>query len=440
MNNTRHGFLQQHPDHSFAALLVVDDNSHPIHIAVSSPQGLIRWALNFRLTHLWVMPGYGRELTEEQALQPSASPEAQNYDFKVFTNKYTGLVSSIVGRGLNPRTENVNIIYVSQSSWGIREVGRLQRLICAVEQQLGVPMKGSPTSVGLRYLEKIDARYYRRYFADPDIDKAALKPIFSEAAKPLIWCRLPTEDELTPRPELYLVAMDKRAAYPRAASEERMGIGSPRHQIGGEFNPKLPGCWDVTVSGLDKVDSCLPAPLWNGWNGSLVTPLVKMVKALGCEVLVNEAMVWDTSAPVFDRWAKELWKFRQNVPMAKPIMNNTLGFTVNGNDMSDEKYRPDWHATIVGGLRALMMYNAMKIACESGFYPIGCYIDALYYLTPYRNSVPGLVLMPESMGGYAMKWCIPVTDEVRGIITSPDELQHFNMMLNKLNTIAGVQE
>lgn len=445
--NTKHGFLTMHVTadgfvSQISSTLWINDE--PFHQA-SGPlavENLVELALMHKLTHLWIQPEYEEaDTTEEQARLESITEEGReiqaNYDIKMFTNKYTKKLSSLVGRRKNPHTSNVSVIWLSQTTWHYENREQFARFIQDVESRLGVPMKGSPTSVGLRYLEKVDAKHYEHYFADPGINREQSKLLFRETAKPLIWCRQPTEEELTPRPELYLIALDKRAAYPRA-SLENVGIGKPVPYTG-EFNSKLPGSWHVRVSGLEKLDQRLPPPVWKGWH-DLATPVVKLLIAMGCQIEVIEAVVWENNAPVFKRWANELWKHRLDVDGFKLVMNNTLGFTINGLELKDSTFRPDWYAHIVGTLRALMLYNAMKVAGESGMYPIGCYIDCLYYLTPYENAVPGLVQMPESLGGYARKWCIPVTDEVRAIITDKNEQQHFNMMLNKLNTIAGVHE
>lgn len=421
---TKHGFLTPYIDEKdglvstqFATLhMDGQEMNFPNPFAVET---LVELAVSAGLTHLWIVPGYTyADTTEERArLVPvnlEAQEKQQNYDIKMFKHKPTGLVGSLVGRRITPRTDNVSVIWLARCAWHYESIEQFSQFIADMERELGVPMKGSPTSVGLRYLEKIDTRYYKRYFAQPDVDKAEMKVVFRNAARPLVWHRKPTKDELTPRPERYLMAVDKRAAYPRV-SLEKFGIGQPV-EYHGEFNHKLPGVWDVEVSGLEKIDSRLPEPLWKGWEqGGLVTPIVKMLRDFGCSIRVNEALVWTDTAPVFERWAKGLWEVRQRIPGLKPVMNNTLGFTINGNDIEDEKFRPDWHAQVVGALRALMMYNAAKVAGESGFYPVGCYIDALYYLTPYRNNVAGLPLQPDSMGGYALKWCHDMKADVSGV-------------------------
>jgi hypothetical protein len=379
-------------------------------------------AIEAGLSHLWIFgPCPNISL---------AQPEESNYDVRSFTNALDH-VMSVVGRRLHPRSPNVRIIWHARTVWPDVPREEFAALIASVETRLGVPMQASPTSVGLRYLEQIDRRYYRRYFADPGVNKHELKRIAANAAKPLLWWRTPTADELGSA--RYLIAVDKRAAYPRAAMEP-FGVGTASH-YSGEFDAALPGIWQVRVQGLDMVDPRLPSPLWPGFDGTLVTPLVEMLLALGCQIEIEEAVVWRQRAPVFRRWVEQLWAARQEIPALKAVMNMTLGFTIAGEEEASEKFRPDWYAQIVGQLRALMIYNVLKIAGESGMYPIGCYIDCLYYASPYTH-VPGLLESPASVGGYARKWTLPLDDDIRAMIADPDEYRHLAWMLNRLNTLA----
>jgi hypothetical protein len=411
---TRHGFLERMSDRV-------------------TPARLIDYASRENYSHLWVLNG----------VIPGQTGEIKNdhHDLLTYANKQE-VLTSIVGRQQGKK--NVRVMFCESSPWPAlpRSAAALSEMIGHIEEPLQVAMFGSPTSTGLRYLEKIDDRYYRRYFADPGMDKEQALPLFKQAAKPLVWSRLPLASEW--KDARYLVAVDKNAAYPRA-SREPVGIGEAE-EYRGPFDKKLPGHWFVSVSGLEKVDSRLPGLLWKGWEQTgLVTPVVKLLTDFGCEVEVHGAMVWRKHAPVFDRWARNLWEHRQNWPEGSPeneafkaIMNNTLGFAINGHDVLDEKFRPDWHAQFVGQARALMVYNAKSIAEKSGLYPLGCYIDALYYLSP-EPFIPGLEIAPGSLGGYKSKWSIPLTDEIRTLVSSPKEHKQFNMLLSKLNDVAERQ-
>ena len=389
-----------------------------------SAEGLVELALGHQRSHLWIGAG---------AMRPDDAVFSENYDvfLPIPLNKRTKMVSSLTVRRVKPKTNNTRIIWLSQSRWPFENWNQFSGLIKGVEDKLGVQMSASPTSVGLRYLEKIDQRYYKRYFADPDVDKVRLKEKFSGAAAALVWRRVPTEEELGYQ---YVIKVDKRAAYPRA-SKGSFGIGKPE-VYDGAFDHLLPGVWTVDVSGLDKWDPLLPPLLWPNQNGGLVTSVVKMLIDMGCKVKVNTALIWKKRAPVFDRWVQELWDARREIDEIKLVMNNTLGFANNGQDLEDEKFRPDWYAQTVGYLRAIMFYNITKIAREGGLKPFGAYIDALYYLSPYPY-VPGLSLAPESLGGYRQEWCIPLTKEVRDNITTPVGYMAFSLMLGELNRLAG---
>lgn len=400
-----------------------------------TPARLIDYATREGFTHLWVLSG-------AIAGQPGeVKVKNDHHDYLAYGNKQE-LLTSITGRQAG--RQNVRIMFVETSAWpGLpAEKDRLQAMIGNMESSLDLPMYGSPTSEGLRYLEKIDERYYRRYFADPGMNKEQAARLFKQAAKPLVWSRIPSPEELAAA--RYVIAVDKNAAYPRA-SIENVGIG-PAEEYSGPFNHKWPGHWFVSVEGLENVDPRFPALLWHGWQESgLVTPVVKLLIDFGCRVTVHGAMIWKKAAPVFERWATNLWTMRQAWPEDSPendgfkaIMNNTLGFTINGDTVDDAKFRPDWHAQFVGLARALMAYNARSIAQESGLYPFGGYIDALYYLSP-DPYIPGLTLAPQSLGGYKEKWCLPLDDEIRAFLIDKQEHKRFNLLLSKLNQIAERQ-
>lgn len=320
-------------------------------------------------------------------------------------------VSSLVGRRRKPRSENIRVVIVAETIYP-QERGKLQRFIIEVRDRLGVELQASPTTVGLRFLEKINERYHKRYFEKVEqADLGQALPDFKAAAQSLSWHRVPELDECNRE---FLVAYDKRSAFPRAAKEESFGIGQPVHQIEPEFSHLVPGLWYCHVGGLDTLDSRMPSALWPRWKnpGWLITPIVKMLMLLGCTIQIDEAIVWPVYAPVFERWVTRLWDLRQNTiwPEAvKAMMNNTIGFTINGHNMEDLTFRPDWNAMIVGSVRAAMIYNAQTVAQESGLYPVGAQIDALYYCAEHPTISGYLEKHPNSLGGYSHKWTLPMS-------------------------------
>lgn len=422
-------------------------------------EGFLDIALDNGLSHVWIMP--------DVAVCPLAGTVEDGRE-KLVTDTHdillnrkkvgTKLIGSLVGRGRKPHTDNVRVIFVSETAWA-QDLQGLQEAIKEVEGSLGIEMQASATTVGLRYLEKIDKRYHARYFEKIEkIDWETARTDFKAAAHSLMWHRQPHLQERSCR---YLVAYDKRSAYPRAAKEESFGIGQPEFQEKPTFNHLLPGIWHCNVSGLNEIDSRLPSPLWKSWEnpGWLATGIVKLLLKLGATVKIDQSITWPTYAPVFDRWAGSLWDLRQKSshPEAiKPILNNTLGFTLNGDSQDDSTFRPDWHMTIVASTRAALIYNAMTVAKESGMYPIGAYIDALYFCSD-TPTIPGyLEKHADSLGGYAHKWTLDLQQtvgEARNGVRTVDQLvvgasvldlldskMSWAYQLQILNRLAGVED
>jgi hypothetical protein len=406
---------------------------------------MMNLALPARFTHLWVPASMGLRFIKEQIQDMIDDPAwdlgpAGKMINVAKSGRWKGYISSVTGRRLKPRpTTNTRIIFLEQSGWnfGSSTPEELLKTFQLIEERLGVPMSGSPTSVGLRYLEKLNARYYERYFEkDPDVDWEAMKTSHVPA---IAWFPAADQAELFSEKQTeYLYCVDRNGSHPFAASQENMGIGSPVHQVGGEFNKKLPGLWDVEISGQlsDRLPPLLPkAKHW------LPTPLLRIVAGAGCTIKVNQAIIWDKGAPVFERWAKDLWAFREEYPdgsaerqSVKSIMNNVVGSTRLGEDM-DSTLRPDWYAQVIGSERGVVWYKASKIAKDHGVYPVGCYADALYYRSiekDPRKAIPGVFDHEHSLGGYKLAWTLEI---------SPDAIQVLaNTKLSASNRIAALKK
>jgi hypothetical protein len=403
----------------------------------SSIDSLMYLAIATGFTHLWIPANLKLSFTSEEAdLLRNTERWDCGKDGKFISiqtvRPWKGYVTSVVGRALRPRrTENTRLIFVEQGNWPFNEATPYEILATCkrIEDRLGVAMAGSPTSVGLRYLEDVNAKYYESYFAKSDrVDWEEMK---SDAVFPIQWFPVCTPD---PDQEWYVHQYDRNASHPYAASQEDMGIGDPIIQVGGVFNKKYPGLWSVNITtpafmtgvGIYK-DKKLP-PLLPTGSQLLPTPILRVAQMAGCEIEVIEAIVWKQSAPVFERWAKGLWSFRREPttsPMEKQayksIMNNMVGSTRIGHDM-DSTLRPDWYATVVGSERAVVWYKAWKLAEKYGVYPIGCYHDALYYLSTSPDpiqAVPTLLDHKDSMGGYKHVYTLKVDDQVREVLSTP---------------------
>ena len=63
------------------------------------------------------------------------------------------------------------------------------------------------------------------------------------------------------------------------------------------------------------------------------------------------------------------------------------------------------------------------------------YMDALFYVTdsPNPSAIKGLHIDPLTLGAYKHEWAIPLTNEVRDVLTSQ---LGTNVKISKLNAIA----
>lgn len=398
-----------------------------VELAPSTLEQLMDMALEYRLTHLWVLPAANLSF-----IQADATPLLDTAIWDTGTNgkfiavqkrgKYKGYITSIVGRRLTPsRSPNTRIIFVRESNWPLDNASPYQLLtMCSkLEFDLDVSMAGSPTSVGLRYLEKMNTRYFDQYFQkDTSVDWEALK---AEHVPFIAWFPSTHVDGN----HWYLHAYDRNASHPFAASQEDMGVGSPIVQNGGEFDKKLPGLWNVEIQGADALPDCLP-PLLPKSDVWLPTPLLRIASMAGCTINVKEALVWKKKAPIFQRWANNLYEFRQiyhdgsmERQAVKAIMNNVVGSTRIGQD-TDYMLRPDWYATIIGSERGVVWYKLWKLWQLYGVAPCGVYADAAYYLSMSSDpvkAVPTLLAHKDALGGYKHVYTLSVNADVREVLS-----------------------
>lgn len=373
------------------------------------------------ITHLWVHPSSGytywyRELTEDFMTR-------EGYDCLYNWDADENLVSLHGYRKHDKgRSQRFNIIFLEYSLWDWSELepSRVMGLVDNLEIALGVPVGGSPAGVGMRFLEKTTA-LHKHWLVKPDTDLSTIP--WEEASRPLVWERSPTAEELDCK---YLYAFDKNSAYGRAAWEECFGVGDPVHFDEDEissFDPHTPGIWRVTLVPNEApgyIRALMPPECWtlNSW---LCAPMLKMLKESGWKIDVHEAWIFPKKAHLFRGWVENLWGFRSESTGVereayKSIMNDTLGLTRSTKLGTDSwKYRPDVNTTVVGGAYAVMYYNLVRYAMRD-CYPIMVQLDAVYYASDEslpNIAVPGILDHSESLGGYKLKWRLPMDATVQ---------------------------
>jgi hypothetical protein len=412
-------------------------------------EGLCSLALDQALTHLWIHKSLGVRIdkgTYQKLVDTGEWDSLAHWQF-VSENDvdiYNYLVSLHGYKRLERgRSQRFNLIFLEYASfgWGDLSPEEVLKLIHTLENKLGVAIGGSPAGVGLRYLQKVHEKHIHR-LAKPTRDLSEIP--FSQGARPLIWSRKPTEEELG---RCYLYKVDENSAYPRAAVDERFGIGDPVHYPQGTgFNHMLPGIWRVDVEFSPDCDfTMLPSPVWQNFEW-LTTPIVRHLVQMGCGIYINEAWIFPKYDYIFRNWGKNLWSFSQEFERGTPertafkqIMNEPLGLVRSKMFGTDSfKYRPDWNVAIVGATRAGVLRKVSKYA-QKGLYPIMIQLDALYYLSDEKDpnvAIPGILDHSGSLGGYKLDFCLEVDERVRHILSTLMGSQRL-AALNQLAEKAG---
>jgi len=392
-------------------------------------------------THFWVHPSAEMDILEDATmalLSEEWDNPIFNYQFKEGAPN-NHLVSVYARKKLpnNKKSHAVLVTFLAYSPWHWQDLSpeKTLELVKIIEQALGLPM-GSPSTMGMKYVQQIVTKYHPKWIARPTSDLSAFN-----FTTPLVWHRAPTEEELQCK---YIYGFDKNSTYPRMGVAEKFGVGEPEHYSDvAVFDPKLPGMWRVTVQNFAQLDERLPSPLHKlegrEW---LPTAIVKLLISRGYTVELKEALVFPKSEFVFKQSIENLWDLRCEFEKGTPerdafknIMNSLVGATRAAYDAW--KNRPDWYTQFVSCARAVVYYNMLKIAEKDNMYPILCLTDSLVYLsnaeTP-EQAVPSMLLNPNSLGGYKCEFRIEVTDEVRSILTSK---LSPGMKIHELKAIGG---
>lgn len=297
-----------------------------------------------------------------------------------------------------------------------------------IKRVLGLEkLEDHPGVTGLAYLRLVDKAKYWKYFALPEnIDWPMIRSV---SVAGLAEFRQPTNIELTRK---WLYCYDRNASQPYAASQLKCGIGQPVSVKGIKFDHLVPGFWAADIEGAENLWPGLPLlPPSDGWYS---TPLLKMAERQGCKITVHEAYIWPEKAgraPVFSRWANNLWELRQKYERGtderqavKDIMNKTIGLLRRkAGEVGDHRdYRPDWYSLVIAEERAVVWYKAFQCWDLLGQIPVGAYRDALYYCEDDDIGLTPLVCLKnghsakDSLGGYRIEYRLPLVEEVRAIL------------------------
>lgn len=414
----------------------------PFSVADFTLSQLCQVAEDNKLTHLWVMPNsldrapdaaFFAEATEEWDLKPTWEYRQAPVNIEI-ENHLRSVYGWRIGGG-----QGINIIFIGPwAKWNWLRWEKLKpidllSIVADLEQKLGVPVGGSPANVGVKFLRANHSKH-SEWFAPPAIDLAELP--FREAARDILWTRIPEEEELNRQ---FLVKIDKNSAYARACQEFRFGVGVPVHVDDVPSGVSdWPGIYKITVL-VEPINELFPPPVWftepYQW---VATPILKFLEDIGARVMIHEGWQFPESHYIFKQWAEALWSMRKQYAEKsllrdafKQIITETIGLTASGMfDEGNFKFRPDWYCQIVAGNRAIMLRNMARFVEILG-YPLICHIDSLVYAV----NAPLQQIMPDnrdSLGGYKHEWSLEMTDEIREILTSTGGSTRKLQMLNKI--------
>lgn len=418
---THHGFLG--PDNQDGAALYIDGTVQCYPCGPTSPQTLIETATRHQLTHLWILSGYGHEMSEEKARASRSS----DYSFDVYKPHDKDYISTIVGKRLEPLSEEVTVVYLSQTLWGLPDdPGALEKAFAEIEDKLELPMHAHAGVMGLSYLRKVDEKNYYRYFA---LAKDVEWPMIRSVSVASISHFPPVKDEQLLKKKLF-ICEDRNSSQPYAASQLKTGIGQPVVRQNIPFDHLVPGFWACDIEGEETLWDGLPLiPRNRAW---LPTPIVKMAESRGCKIKVHEAYIWPDKkdrAPVFHRWAHSLWELRQTYAPGTPerqaikaIMNASIGLLRRKKGEGHRDYRPDWYSLILAEERAVVWYKAFSFWQQTRIAPIGGYHDALYYCVDSEEELAALTThkngqsLKDSLGGYKIDFVLPMEPEICAIL------------------------
>lgn len=443
---TKHGIL------TAEGVLYIQGNqwhSMPLSGGRENLSDLFRIADEAGLTHLWVPEFDGRKEPDESfATHREETKVILNY---VEAGPYTGLLKSAHRWG--SREFNVapcTIVFPEHTRWvdyweGLPSDKELLVTIAYMEQALGVPIAGSPATVGWKLLEKMHPDWIKN-FPKVRLENAHFT---SEAASDL--------QATLGKVEVgqYIHKVDRNSAYLSSASTEFYGVGDPvidpdgsKYIEGSVKDGHRPGVWNCRITPGDIV-----LPKWEQ-SGTcwLSHPLIRLMRKVGYEIEILSGWYFPECHQTMSKWANFLWetrmsfqtdtkKWRRDVPRElarraiKLIGVATVGVTAfTGFEDSEEsaKRRPDIRLQTVARTYELVYHNIMKFHETIGIMPIMVYTDALYYATEshYRSSLDPLLSRADKLGGYKYEGYVEVTPEIAEVINSDVRVSNKLEVLN----------
>lgn len=323
-----------------------------------------------------------------------------------------------------------------------RELGR--RLAWSV-RHLGILPGPTPARTGAAVLDKIRRERTRSGKGIVVTGGSPMPPIDGaprgDLEPPAGWARPLDNDDFADI--THVVTIDQRAAYLASAGMLSLGYGTPRHLAGpaavsaaAEGKPAF-GIWRVTLpaSGQYALPEKLPMPhpamevdqpvqTWITTVSleGLCAPIVDGGMGLEVDDLdVVEAWVYPEQGRALDKWAKVLREGRAVAEETGDLaMKRFLGAVYKGYigrmvnpDMWTAKrmqhhHQPLWRAAIIAHCRWRGRRVAMRIAAETGRWPIRTITDSWVYLLGDGQDIAD---DSPALGKMVVEKQAPLTDE-----------------------------
>ena len=273
------------------------------------------------------------------------------------------------------------------------------------------------------------------------------------------WTRIPDLEEVSDATQL--VSIDQRAAYLASAGMLEFGYGKPRHLRGEDAldaarQSKTPfGLWRVTLPPGDMLalPPALPLPHPHMLADQPVQTWITTVSldalqtsiadgGIGAELDdldIAEAWVYPEQGRALDKWAKFLREARKvAVDTGDTAMKRFIGACYKGYigrmvnpDMWTAKqmqhhHQPLWRAAIIAHCRWRGRRVAMRIARETGRWPLRTVTDSWVYPLP-----PGIDIADNSdaLGKMTLEKSAPLTENITVMLTDARDTHEINLAL-----------
>lgn len=341
-----------------------------------------------------------------------------------------------------------------------RELGR--RLAWSAKH-LGVLPGPTPARTGAAVLDKIRRERTRSGKGIVVTTAGALPPIDGAPRGDLEpaagWARVPDTDDLDDVTQL--VTIDQRAAYLASAGMLTFGYGKPQYLIGdtaaaaaAKDQPAF-GIWRVTLPAAAQyaIPEKLPLPHPAMREDQPVQTWITTVSLEGLcasiadggmgldidDLAITEAWTYPERGRALDKWAKVLREARTAANETGDVaMKRFLGACYKGYigrmvnpDMwtatrMQHHHQPIWRAAIIAHCRWRGRRVAMRIARETGRWPIRTMTDSWVYLLGAGQDVADA---SDALGKMTVEKRAELTDEMIEAFASADDTHEVKMAI-----------